>query len=216
MVKGVIFDMDGLMFDSEQIYARFWRETSARYGYPIKEEHLTFLRGAIRDFQVKKFTEWFGPQVPALDIITDSLQATATHLLTYPIPHKPGLEALLTTLRDRGIPAAVATSSRRAKVDRILEREGVRPFFAQVVCGDEVPRGKPDPAIFLKAAEKLGVPPKECFVLEDSFNGIRAAHAAGAMPIMVPDMDKPTPEITALCTHVVERLDDVIPLLDVH
>ena len=135
------------------------------------------------------------------------------HITHNPIPMKTGLMDLLTALREQKIPAAVATGTRRVYADDMLARAGLTPYIAAMVCGDEVSACKPDPEIFLKAAALIDVPPSECIVLEDSYNGIRAAHTAGAQPIMIPDTMQPTEEIRALCAHVLPRLDEVIELL---
>lgn len=213
MVKGVIFDMDGLMFDTERIYAIYWREVSTELGYPMDDGMIAYMCGATRDFQIVKLTEWFGEVVPASDIIDGCHSRTRAHINATPIPLKAGLIELLTALRERGIPIAIATGTRRVYAQDMLARAGVAAFIDAMVCGDEVVACKPDPEIFVKAAELIGVPPQECIVLEDSFNGIIAAHAAGAQPIMIPDRIPPTAEIRALCAHVFTRLDEAIELL---
>ncbi len=213
MIEGVIFDMDGLMFDTERIYGIYWRQVSAELGYPMDDEKVAYMCGATRDFQVSKFVEWFGGSVPADAIIEGCHERTRVHIAANPIPHKPGLIALLTALRERGIPAVIATGTARAWADDKLARSGVAEFVDAMVCGDEVTACKPDPEIFLKAAELIGVPPQDCIVLEDSFNGIVAAHTAGTQPIMIPDTMQPTDEIRALCDHVLTRLDEVIEFL---
>lgn len=213
MIKGVIFDMDGLMFDTERIYGIYWREVSRELGYPMDDELVACMCGATRDFQIRKFVERFGEDVPADDIIEGCHERTRAHVAANPIPLKAGLIELLTALRERGIPAVIATGTARAWADDKLARSGVAEFFDAMVCGDEVAACKPDPEIFLKAAELIGVPPQDCVVLEDSFNGILAAHAAGAQPIMIPDTTQPTDEIRVLCAHVLTRLDEVIELL---
>ena len=213
MIKGVIFDMDGLMFDTERVYGKYWREVSRELGYPMQDDMVAYMCGATRDFQAGKFVEWFGEDVPADDIINGCHERTHAHIANHPIPIKPGLIELLAALRERGIPAVIATGTRRAWADEKLARSGVASYFDGMVCGDEVSACKPDPEIFLKAAALIGVPPQDCAVLEDSLNGIVAADAAGAQPIMIPDCVQPTDEIRALCAHVLTRLDEVIALL---
>ncbi len=213
MIKGVIFDMDGLMFDTERIYGIYWRKVSAELGYPMDDELVTAMCGATRDFQIKKITERFGDTAPAGEIIDECMRRTRAHIATHPIVFKAGLVELLTVLRERSIPVAVATGTRRASADDMIARAELSAYVDAMVCGDEVTACKPDPEIFLKAAALIGVPPQDCVVLEDSFNGIIAAHAAGAQPIMIPDTMQPTDEIRALCAHVLSRLDEVIGLL---
>lgn len=213
MIKGIIFDMDGLMFDTERVYGRYWREVSRELGYPMTDDMVTYMCGATRDFQVSKFVEWFGEDVPADAIISGCHNRTREHIASHPIPFKAGLNDLLAALRERSIPIAVATGTRRIWADDMLARSGISPLIDAVVCGDEVSACKPDPEIFLKAAARIGVEPCNCAVLEDSFNGIIAARAAGAQPIMIPDCIQPTEEIRLLCDHVLTRLDEVIAFL---
>ncbi len=213
MVKGVIFDMDGLMFDTESVYGIYWRQVSAELGYPLDDALIASLGGADRAFELNKIIERFGPNVPAGEIIDECHRRTRVHIKSHPIPIKPGLTELLNVLRDRGIPAVIATGTRRISAEDMIARSGVGSFFKAIICGDEVAACKPDPEIFLKAADLIGVPPQDCIVLEDSLNGIIAAHAAGAQPVMIPDCVQPTAEVRALCAHVLTRLDEVIELL---
>lgn len=213
MINGVIFDMDGLMFDTERIYGIYWRQVSAELGYPMDDELVAMMCGAVRDFQIQKITERLGTDAPAEAIIDGCHDRTREHMAKNPIPLKEGLVELLRALRERGIPAVIATGTARAWANDKLARSGVAEYIDGMVCGDEVAACKPDPEIFLKAAGLIGVPPQECIVLEDSLNGIVAAHAAGAQPIMVPDTVQQPADVRALCTYVLTRLDEVIGLL---
>ncbi len=213
MIKGAIFDMDGLMFDTERIYGIYWRQVSTELGYPMDDAAVIAMCGATRNFQIEALHARLGKEAPAEGIIDECMRRTRAHIATHPIPFKAGLVELLTALRDRGIPVAVATGTRRVAADAMIARAQLSAYIDAMVCGDEVAACKPDPEIFLKAAELIGVPPQECIVLEDSFNGIIAAHTAGAQPIMIPDTMQPTDEIRALCAHVLTRLDEVIHLL---
>lgn len=213
MINGVIFDMDGLMFDTESVYGIYWRQVSTEMGYPMDDALVTMMCGAVRDFQIEAIRTRMGEDAPAGEIIDECMRRTREHIANNPIPFKPGLKELLTALRERGIPVAVATGTRRVSADDMIVRAELLEYIDAMVCGDEVSACKPDPEIFLKAAALIGVPPQECIVLEDSYNGIRAAHAAGAQPIMIPDTMQPTDEIRSLCAHVFERLDEVITLV---
>lgn len=213
MIKGVIFDMDGLMFDTESIYGIYWREVSRELGYPMDDALVAAMCGAVRDFQIKTIRARLGAEAPAEGIIDECMRRTRAHIAHNPIPFKAGLVELLKALRERGIPTAVATGTPRVSADDMIARAELSAYIDAMVCGDEVAACKPDPEIFLKAAELIGVPPQDCVVLEDSFNGIIAAHAAGAQPIMIPDTMQPTDEIRTLCAHVLTRLDEVIELL---
>ncbi len=214
MVSGVIFDMDGLMFDTECVYGRYWRTVIEQRGLTVTEEQIGQLRGATRERHRCTFADWYGLDAAASDqMIDECMAAVAAHIDTHPLVFKDGLLPLLDALRERGIPAAIATGTRRVRTESMLAQAGLRDRFAAIVCGDEVTRGKPDPAIFLRAAQGIGVSPGDCIVLEDSFNGIRAAHAGGMLPVMVPDLAQPTADIRALCWRVLPTLREVIDLL---
>lgn len=120
------------------------------------------------------------------------------------VPVKPGLVELLKLLKAKGVRTMVATSSNRNRVDRILENSGLKAYFDDSICGDEVEQGKPDPEIFLKACRKMGVLPQEALVLEDSEQGIQAAYRAGIPCICIPDMKYPQPEFVEMTVAVLE------------
>ena len=130
------------------------------------------------------------------------------------MPVKPGLFALLEYLKKEGIPAAVASSTYRAVALPLLEQAGIAPWLTGMAFGDMVQRSKPEPDIFLLAARQLGAEPANCIVLEDSPNGILAAHRAGMLPVMVPDLLKPDPELEKILYSRVEQLDQVIILME--
>ena len=118
------------------------------------------------------------------------------------MPEKPGLHEILDNFAGKGIKMAVASSSDREQVENNLALTGIRHYFQAVVNGAEVEKGKPNPDIFLLAADRLGLPPESCYVFEDSLSGIRAGHAAGCLPVMIPDLVQPPEEIRSLCFAV--------------
>ena len=126
---------------------------------------------------------------------------------------KPGAREVVENLHARGLKLAVATSTRTIQAHEKFDRFGLTPYFDVFTCGDELNRSKPEPDIFLLAASRLGVDPASCVVVEDSFNGVRAGHAAGMHTIMVPDINNPTKEIAKLAEAVVPALSDVEPKL---
>ena len=135
------------------------------------------------------------------------------HIDQHGAPTKPGLTSLLDWLEMRAMPRAVATSSGRASADRLLQSAGVRARFEIIVGGDDVANGKPAPDLFLLAADRLGVAPSDCVVLEDSGPGIHAAHRAGMRPILVPDLQQPTDEVQALAYRVCKSLHEAQTIL---
>lgn len=214
MIQGVIFDMDGLMFDTERIYQDAWLEAGRRLGAPITPEVVLNIRGRNIPDSRRLFAEWFHGEVDYDAVRAVRVQIANEVIDKNGLPAKPGLYELLDALDARGVKAALATSSVRPQAMRYLELAGLTDRFAASVCGDEVPVSKPDPEIFLRAAQKIGAPAGRCIVLEDSPNGIVAAHRAKARPVMVPDLTQPDDELRALCAAVVPTLADVIPLLD--
>lgn len=212
-MRAVIFDMDGLMFDTEVLYNVAWRAAAGKFGYDLPDEKMACLRGANAKVQIGYFKNWFGDNVPFDEIKSDCRARMVGYLSTHDIPIKKGLFELLDALKERDYKMVVATGTTRINADRWLNKAGVMSYLDGVVGGDEVVYSKPHPEIFLKAAELINVPIEECFVLEDSFNGIRAAAAAGATPVIVPDQDAPPQEIVDLCYRVLNDLSEMIALL---
>ncbi len=205
----VIFDMDGLMFDSERLVLRAWTRAMADFGYQASEELFLSTVGQTmaRTNQVLRAT--YGP-----DFLLDETNGRTGDYFWQEVdeqgaPLKPGLLELLDYLDSRGIARAVASSSDRRTVDRMLTAAGLLDGFAATVAGDEVAHGKPAPDIFLHAAGLLGVIPEQCLVLEDSEAGTRAASAAGMACIIVPDLKQPSSETSALATSVLPDLHTV-------
>lgn len=213
-VKAVIFDQDGLMFDTERLAAEAWYQVGARYGFRVDNEFLRDLRGTKPDKVKAAFTERFGSEIDYDGFREEKRAYSYDWIREHGIPVKKGLKELLAYLKERGIPCAVATASSCQWTSQNLQSAGIQEYFKTCVYGDMVAVAKPDPAIFLLTAEKLGVKPEHCLVLEDSFNGIRAAAAGGFIPVMVPDQDPPTPELEALLAARCESLLDVIGLLE--
>ena len=214
MIEGVLFDMDGLMFDTERLWTEAWLTAAAENSLPVTLEVVTAMRGRNRAGCKQVCLESLGP-----DFDFDGYQARARVLLDrlvheHQLPKKPCLVELLQELRRRGIPSVVCTSTRRATTEGYLKRAGIQGFFKGIVGGDEVQQGKPHPEVFLRGAALAGRDPERCMVLEDSPNGIRAGAAAGCKAVMVPDLTPPTDELRALAAAVAGSLFDVPPLLD--
>lgn len=212
-ICAVLFDMDGLMFDTERLSDELWRAVSRRHGVPMTPQDVALLRGRNRESGRAAMRERFGADFP-YEAIVGEVRREEAERLSRQVPLRPGLPELLEALRRGGYPMAVASSTDSAAVLRNLETAGVRPYFSAVIGGDHVTRSKPDPQIFQMAAQALDTPPAQCMVLEDSYNGVRAGAAAGCFTVMVPDMDPPTPEMERLAAAIVPDLTRVIPLLD--
>ncbi len=203
----VIFDMDGLMFDSERLYKDAWQSAAAALGFPISNDLYQELIGRGNPEGEAILVERLGSDFPVSRFRRNWLDRWRATVRTGGIPVKPGLEELLDDLEERKTPKAVATSTPREEAMLTLGEMAGR--FGAIVTGDEVERSKPEPDIFLVAGHRLGVEPSRCVVLEDSEPGILAARAAGMTVIVVPDIRRPSSEIAALADAVVDSLHDV-------
>jgi HAD superfamily hydrolase (TIGR01509 family) len=205
----VIFDMDGLMLDTEPLAARAWVDAAQDLGLAFDSAINHRLIG--RSFADCRtiIGEHHGADYPVDALMGAWHGAYDAIVRREGISFKPGLLELLDWLEAERIPKAVATSTRRSRAQAKLELTGIFARFAALVGGDEVARGKPAPDIFLEAAARLDTAPAACLVLEDSEPGMRGALAAGMTPIMVPDLLPPTPSLLAAAPLVVATLHDV-------
>ncbi|MGM9937677.1 MAG: HAD family hydrolase [Candidatus Ornithomonoglobus sp.] len=207
----VIFDMDGLIFDSERVFMRELRAVAKNYGYDITEEKYVQTLGLTGDALLKKKTEQYGADYPHYELSRLTRARVDAIALNEGLPVKPGIRELLIFLNDSGIPCAVASSTHTEYVEKYLEASGLRLYFDTVTGGDMAERSKPEPDIFLIAAGST--PPGRALVLEDSENGIIAASRAGIPVICIPDMAYPAKEIKQLTAGVVSSAADVIDII---
>ena len=213
MIDGVIFDMDGTMFDTERMWATFWEPALAALGLPYREGLAEAARGTAGVTTRNVVRQFYGPDCDA-EAIVDSLHRVADEVFfSAPVPKKPGLDALLAWLKARHIPMAVASSSREAMIRHNLDVWGLTQDFKAIVSGQHVAHSKPDPEIFLLTARKLGVKPARCLVLEDSYNGVRAGAAGGFVTVMVPDLVPADDEMKRLYTMECASLEEVLEKL---
>lgn len=210
-VDAVVFDMDGLLIDSERPLRAATLAAAARAGRAMDEAFYLSLVGVADRETWPRVRAHFGDAASLARFEAAFDEELARHRAELRL--MPGVEALLSHLEDAGLPIAVCTNSRRASAERHLTATGIRGRFRAVVTRDDVAQGKPFPDPYLRAAALLDVAPSRCLALEDSHNGIRAAHAAGMVAVMVPDLLPATDEIRALCRHVVADLHAVRGLL---
>ena len=211
-VHAVVFDMDGLLVDSEAVSLEAMTLAARQQGRELPREVFSRMVGLNFATSGAILTEHYGPEfdVPAFQAESTRLYRAAGEL---GVALKEGVVELLDFLDRLGLPRAIATSSPHQDVERNLGHHGIRARFHEVVAGGDYARAKPFPDPFLKAAERLGVDAAHCLALEDSHNGIRAAHAAGMMAVMVPDLLEPNEEMHALCVRVIESLHEVQGLI---
>ena len=205
----MMFDMDGLMIDSERVTFEGYQHILSKKGKTITEDfYITLLGKPIKGI-FQRFYDVYGNDFPIESVITDVHQYMAERFETEGVPLKTGLVELLKYCREKGYRTIVATSSNRNRVDTILKSADIEQYFDDSICGDEVTKGKPDPEVFLKSCMKLGVNTDEAVVLEDSEAGIQASYAAGIKVICVPDMKQPEPEYAQKTFMIVTDLNKV-------
>ncbi|MGN0690837.1 MAG: HAD family hydrolase [Oscillospiraceae bacterium] len=202
----VIFDNDGLLIDSERIINRALIWAGERMGLADMENTALAMVGRTQASARLLCTEKYGVNFD-YDRLCDLKHEYIDGVLSdgY-FPAKSGAREITRRLKEKGFHIAVASSSRRGYVEEELKYTGLFDLFEVILCGDNVTKSKPDPQIFLTAAQRLNVSPEECYVLEDSYNGIRAAHAAGMKPIMVPDLLPPDDEMKRLAVFIADDL----------
>ena len=210
---GVIFDMDGLMLDTEAIARRCWERAFVSSGHAMTVALYASLIGRNKPDCVELLRAAFGPEFDFESTYAQSTVFFEEHVAQHGTPLKAGVLDVLRELSALGVPLAVATSTRNPKARLRLERAGLLAYFETVVAGDEVPCGKPAPDIYLEAIRRLGLDARQSFALEDSPPGVRAAHAAGLKVIMVPDLVPATEEIEALTHGVMPSLVEVRTVL---
>lgn len=213
-IEAVIFDMDGLLIDSEVIYFQVGSGIIESMGFEPDGDFLRKCTGLPENTWRQHMIEHYGPGFDGQVFAQRSLKEMRRWYTERSIPLKKGAIELLEYLKNNNIPCAVASSTYSGLGKVCLNNTGIYERFAACVFGDMVQQGKPAPDIFLAAAKALGKSPERCMGLEDSFNGIRASHAAGLYTVMVPDLLSPTREILTLTDGCVTSLLEVIPILD--
>ena len=210
MVRAVIFDMDGVLIDTEKHYNIAWCEAAKQAGYTdFTREHALMLRSCDARAASKMMKGIFGEQFDYFAIREIRRTIVAKRLAKYGLEKKPGLDEILAFLHKKGIKTAVATATPLELTLQHLEKIGVKDQFDKIVSAKQVENGKPAPDVYLYACEQIGEQPKDCIAVEDSPNGIRSAYAAGCMPVMVPDLTEPDEELKPLLNAVVKTLADI-------
>ena len=212
-IRGVLFDMDGLILDTERLYTRFWQEAAQALGFPMTREQALGMRSLNRDTAKEKMESFFGPDTPYAAIRALRIRLMDEYIAENGVEAKPGIRELLDALDAHGIPAAVTTSSSLERVNANLSKLNLLHRFARICQGSDVPTCKPEPEIHLYGAASLGLPPENCIALEDSPAGILSAYRAGCMPIMVPDQDQPDEKTRGFLFAKADSLADIIRLL---
>lgn len=213
MIKAIIFDMDGLMIDSERVTFECYQERLKDMNLTMDEEFYKTLLGKPIKGIYQRFYDVYGNDFPIENVIQDVHQLMAERFETEGVPVKKGLVELLHYLKDNNYKTIVATSSNRDRVDKILAQAKITEFFDDSICGDEVTKGKPNPEVFLKSCQKLGVNVDEAIVLEDSEAGIQASYDANIKVICIPDMNYPEKQYEEKTFKILKDLTEVTAYL---
>lgn len=211
MIKAVIFDMDGLLIDSERVTFEEFQKMGRTRGFEMTEEFYCTLLGICLAESKKMLKDKYGEKMFDVHDVHDNMVARYEK---YGVPVKKGARELLTMLKKDGIKCAVASSSDKDWVQKMMDFTGLGGYFEYFVCGNEVKKAKPAPEIFLTACEKLGVEPKDALVLEDAKSGIEAANNAKIPVICVPDMVTPDEEHAKMTYKIMDSLLSVKTFLE--
>ena len=207
MKRGAIFDMDGTLFDTEKFYRQAWFDVAEEFGEEPNPALAAAMSGTNLGEYTRRIIKNFYPNIDAKKYIERVLEVARN------VPEKnlelmAGVEEILDFFKSNGVVMAVASAAPVEVIENNLAKKNLRGYFKTLTGGDEVINGKLAPDIFLLAAEKLNLAPNDCYIFEDSFNGIRSANASGGAAIMIPDTVQPTDEIKNLCAAIFPNLNE--------
>ncbi|MBR2067744.1 MAG: HAD family phosphatase [Solobacterium sp.] len=206
MLKGAIFDMDGILFDTESIWQRNWEAMAKERGIDLPLQFRYDICGSAGEKLLNIVRKYYHTDEP--EKIYEEVVLRGKKELEKGTPVMKGVEEILSFFQENNVAIAVASSSPYEQIQHNLESTGLRKYFSVLASGQQLKVSKPDPAIFLHAAKLLGLDAKECYVFEDALNGIKAGYASGACTIMIPDTMPPTEEMYSLCKGVYPSLFD--------
>jgi len=213
-IRGILFDMDGLVLDSEKLFTRFWMEACRFYGFPMTMEQALGMRALGGPAGQRQLQSYFGPTANYIQIRAKRIELMDAFTLENGVDPKAGIYELMDYLEANHIAAAITSSSPKSRIRQYLTPLGLYHRFTKICSGHEVPHGKPAPDIYLHGAAQLGLPPEECLALEDAPAGILSAYRAGCLPVMIPDLDQPDKETLPLLYAKADSLSDIIALLE--
>ena len=212
-IRGILFDMDGVVIDSERLFTRFWMASAADLGFPMTRDQALQLRSLRREQGIEKMHAFFGPTANFDEIRAHRIELMEAHIALYGVDEKPGIRELLAFLKENGIPCAITSSSALPVIRERLGRLGILEDFTALCSGKDVPNGKPFPDIYLAGAAAIGVAPENCLAIEDSPTGLESAWRAGCMGVFVPDQDQPDEVTLSRAFAKADSLTDVMELI---
>lgn len=213
-IRGVLFDMDGLVLDSEKLFCRFWAEAGQLYGFPMTFEQGMGMRALGRTQAEARLKSYLGEEADYVAIRAKRIELMDAYISENGVDLKPGIRELLDHLHAKGILCAITSSSPLERIRRYLSFHGLDTRFDALCSGHDVPNGKPAPDIYLHGAASLGLKPEECLALEDAPSGIESAYRAGCHPVIIPDLDQPSDDTLSWCFAKADSLADIIDLLE--
>ena len=213
-LRAVIFDMDGLLIDTEKHLVRCWCQAAQEMGFDMQRRHALHIRSLAGKYAAPYLKSELGEDFDYFRVRERRKELVAQALAEYGLERKKGAPELLKWLKEKGIRTAVATATDEERATRYLTEIGVLSYLDRVVCATMVENGKPMPDVYLYACRQLGERPQDCLALEDSPNGVLSAWRAGCGVVMVPDLTQPDEEIRPILTGLAPDLSAVIPLIE--
>lgn len=211
-VKALLFDLDGVILDSEKVYSKFWKQASEELGYPLETEIILQLRSCDSSIAKAIIEEATGEEGSYQKIRSKRKELMKGYMDQYDLEIKPGVKEFLEDVQDLQLKKVIVTSAVPDEKVPILRKLGIVDFFDDIISVKDVSRSKPYPDVYIYACQSLGLAPEECLAIEDAPNGIKSAFDAGVNVVMVPDLSDPTDELKEMCT-VVNRIDEISKIL---
>lgn len=214
MIKAVLFDMDGVITDTEKLLSVYWCKAANSLGFPMTPEHVLGIRSLSAKYAVGHLKGIFGEDFDYFEVRRRRIELMNEHIKKYGVEKKKGVDELLCYIKSAGLKCAVCTATDRQRTDWYLGMIGVADKFDDFITGDMIANGKPAPDTYLTGAAKLGLEPCECIALEDSPNGIQSAYDAGCLPVMIPDLSQPDEKLKEKLFAVCDDLTGVIGVIE--
>ncbi len=214
MIHAVIFDMDGILIDTEKYLYRYWKQAAQEAGYELTHEQLLRFRSFSKEYAEPYFKELLGQDIDFLAVRRRRMELMRAHIEKYGVEKKPGVDELLDWLTEKNYKKAVSTATDEERTRTYLKQIGIYHQFDRISCAPSLPHGKPMPDVYLYACEQIGEKPENCLAVEDSDNGALSAYRAGCKVAMVKDLAGPLPETSRFLEGTAENLLGLIPILE--